>query len=207
MDEILFKGIKKDKKIKPRYFFKIKNKPIDYKISDKFKKEFQNIINFFIENKLSFSIQNYYSNTKFEDIKYVLDKLNFDYSENINFIKYEDKYIKFDDKDEDISITFLYRYSTINGTSNKLKHLLLDQLVCPNSIIWCKDKQILEEKYSDYHFIYRIDKQFDCDKLILYDIPDDFFKLLGFLEWKNGIQVVCIYIDEEQNIIEKIKLL
>lgn len=206
MDEILFKGIKKHKIQKPRYFFKIKNKPSNYVFSEKFNKDFQNVIFYFLDNKLNFSINNYFSNTKIEDIKFILDKLNCKYKVKQDYIKYENSFIKFD-TDEDICITFMYRFSSINGTSNKLKHLLLDQLVCPKSVIWCRDKQLLVEKYPEYCFVDNICTQFECDKFILYDMPEDLFKLLGFLEWKNGIQVVCIYVDEEQKKVEEIKLI
>lgn len=238
MDEILFKGIKKDKQKKQKQYYTIKNKPSDYRISSKFKKDFQNIIYYFLKNKLDVIICNYYSNTRFEDVKVILDGFKYQYEVFNDYIKYEDRCIKFfndkisdenrscenlnDDtkniyKTENISskndkklkedfetiiITFIYRYTTINGTSQKLKHLLLDQLAIHNAIIYCKDKQLLEEKYPDYTFVDKIDTQLKCDKLIFYDIPENFFDLLGYLEWRNGIEVVCIYVNEQE--VEKI---
>ncbi|EEQ82909.1 hypothetical protein NCER_100326 [Vairimorpha ceranae BRL01] len=98
------------------------------------------------------------------------------------------------------TIKFIYRHRFINGTKNKLKHLVLDQLVndVNETLIYTKDKTLLASRYKNFKFVNEDSTIFKCKTFIFYDLFEDVNDILEKIEWCDALTIFTIYVTEEK---------
>ncbi|KAK6090245.1 hypothetical protein P3W45_000793 [Vairimorpha bombi] len=124
------------------------------------------------------------------------------------FVQCDIPYIILTDKGiyENITeIKFIYRFKFINGTQEKIKHLVIDQLVedPKSAIIYTKNKPELMERYGAYNITDDISENVRCKRVIFYDLCTNIKNILGLIEWSDNLTIFCIYTVDQKELVKE----
>ncbi|WUR04467.1 uncharacterized protein VNE69_09022 [Vairimorpha necatrix] len=224
MDKILFKGL--DLKSKP-------SKARSYKISNLdnlrpvrlFDKEYQNIIYPLVKDKKSVVIENYLSVDRVKETREVLEYLKYKDIKTItndtttisssDYLIFDACYIKTDIPhiilnntnltSSTSKIKFIYRHKFINGTRENIKHLVLDQLIDPNStVIYARDRDKLVKRFGNIKIVDdSSEEMYSCRRFIFYDLTD-MSKILGRIQWRDDLTIFSVYTQEEKEQVKEL---